>query len=45
MRKTACNQICIEQMLTPTRFYSKDIFDSGKQVVSSLNKKLTETKD
>lgn len=44
MRKTACNQICIDQILTPTRLFSKDKFDSGKQVVSSFNIKLTETK-
>ena len=43
MRKTACKPNCDDQMLTPTRFYSRDIFDSSKQVVSSFNIKLTET--
>ncbi len=44
MRNTACKPNCDDQMLTLTRFYSKDIFDSGKQVVSSFNIKLTESK-
>ena len=44
MRKTACNRICNSQMLTLTRLYSRDIFDSSKQVVSSFNIKLTESK-
>ena len=44
MRKTACKPICDDQMLTLTRFYSRDIFDSSKQVVSSFNIKLTESK-
>ena len=44
MRETACKQNCNDQMLTPTRFYSNDIFDSSKQVVSSFNIKLTESK-
>ena len=44
MRKTACKPICDDQMLTPTRYYSRDKFDSSKQVVSSFNIKLTESK-
>ena len=44
MRETACRLNCDDQMLTLTRFYSRDIFDSSKQVVSSFNLNLTESK-
>jgi hypothetical protein len=44
MRETACKANCDDQMLTLTRFYSNDIFDSSKQVVSSFNLNLTESK-
>ncbi len=44
MRNTTCILNCDDQMLTLTRFYSNDIFDSSKQVVSSFNIKLTESK-
>ena len=44
MRETACKQNCNDQMLTLTRFYSNDIFDSSKQVVSSFILNLTESK-
>ena len=43
MRKTTCNRTCENQMLTMTRNFSDDSFDSSKQVVSSFNINLTES--
>ena len=44
MRTTACNKSSDVQMLTKTRNLYKDIFESIKQVVSSFNIKLNESK-
>ena len=44
MRITACRKSSDVQMLIKTRNLFKDIFESIKQVVSSFNIKLTETK-
>ena len=44
MRITAWNKSSDVQMLTTTRKLYTDIFESIKQVVSSFNIKLTETK-
>ena len=43
MRITACKISFDVQMLNMTRNQRKDIIKSKKQVVSSLNKKLTES--
>jgi len=43
MRKTTWNPACENQMLTLTRIFKDDSFDSSKQVVSSFNIKLTES--
>ena len=44
MRITACNNSSDVQMLEMTRNQRKDIIGLKKQVVSSFNIKLTETK-
>ena len=44
MRIAACKKSSDVQMLTTTRNIYIDIFESIKQVVSSFNIKLTETK-
>jgi hypothetical protein len=44
MRITACKISFDVQMLNMTRNHSKDIIESIKQVVSSFNIKLTESK-
>lgn len=44
MRITACKISSDVQMLIMTRNQSKDIFESIKQVVSSFNINLTESK-
>ncbi len=43
MKNATCIPNCDDQMLTPTRFFSKDIFDFAIQVVFSFNIKLTES--
>jgi len=43
MRITACKISSEVQMVNMTRNHSKDIIESIKQVVSSFNKKLTES--
>jgi hypothetical protein len=44
MRITACNMSSDVQMLNVTRNSRKDIYEFVKQVVSSFNIKLTESK-
>ena len=44
MRITTCIQNCDDQMLTQTRFLSKDIFDFSNTSGIPFNIKLTESK-